>query len=239
MTPPLTSAAEAFTDYDAETRDPRDRLVDDLVSGALKFHQLPRELSGRDQAELRRRAVERMGGASLDHMGAFSFDADVVGTRHCENLIGVTQIPVGVIGPVRVRGQYVEDEELLVPLATTEGALVASTNRGCRALREAGGAVVRVDNVGITRAPVFRTSGVVQTTEFLEWLQDHEDEIRRRFEADSRFLKLIDIRPQAIGTTVWLRFRCDSGDAMGMNMATLACDKVIAEFIEPQTGVEC
>ena len=116
-----------------------------------------------------------------------------------------------------------------MPLATTEGALVASANRGCRALTEAGGAVVRVENVGMTRAPVFRTSGVVQTQEFLRWVEGHEEEIRRRTEEGSRFLRLLDVRPQAMGTTVFLRFRFDAGDAMGMNMATIACDRVIRE----------
>ena len=153
-------------------------------------------------------------------------------------MIGVAQMPIGVIGPLKVRGEYI-DEELFVPMATTEGALIASTNRGCRALREAGGAVVRVDNVGMTRAPVFRTSGIVQTRELVRWLEANEDELRRRAEAESRFLRLIDIRPQAMGTTVFLRFRFDSGDAMGMNMATIACDRVIQDFIEPETGVEC
>ncbi|MEM6796217.1 MAG: hydroxymethylglutaryl-CoA reductase (NADPH) [Acidobacteriota bacterium] len=242
---PIPSAARALALVDqieTTTDSPQDvyeSLVEELVSGKLKFHQLPAELSGREKAELRRRAVERQTGSNLDNMGQYSFDADRASTQNCENMIGAAQIPIGVIGPVRVRGQYVHDEELLVPLATTEGALIASTNRGCRALREAGGAVVRVENVGITRAPVFRTSGIVQTTEFLEWIQDHEAEIRTRIEGGSRFLKLFDIRSQAMGTTVFLRFRFDSGDAMGMNMATIACDRVIQEFIEPATGVEC
>lgn len=227
--------------------DEKEELIQALAEGRLRFHQLPTHLTGREQAELRRLAVERIGerqggtgdSVNLDHLGHFSFDADRVSQQNCENLIGAVQVPVGVIGPVRVRGQYVDDEELLVPLATTEGALIASTNRGCRALREAGGAVVRVENVGITRAPVFRTSGIVQTTEFLEWIADNEEEIRQRVEANSRFLRLLDIRSQAMGTTVFLRFRFDSGDAMGMNMATIACDRVINDFIEPQTGVEC
>ena len=233
----LQSAAVA--EIDNPTVDEKERLVEEMAEGRVRFHQLPPEMSGREQAELRRKAVERKTGTQLDNMGEYSLDADRAGTQNCENMIGVAQIPMGVIGPLRIRGQYVDDEELLVPLATSEGALIASTNRGCRALREAGGAVVRVENVGITRAPVFRTSGIVQTTEFLEWIQDHEGEIRNRLQEDSRFLRLIDIRTQAMGTTVFLRFRFDSGDAMGMNMATIACDRLIQDFIEPQTGVEC
>ncbi len=218
--------------------DPFEEHIEGLASGRLSFHQLPSQLSGREKADIRRRAVERRTGLSLHHLAQFNFDADRVGTQNCENLIGATQIPVGVIGPLRVKGQYV-DEQLLVPLATTEGALIASTNRGCRAITEAGGAVVRVENVGITRAPVFRTSGVVQTHDFLEFVSANFAEIKRRLEEGSKFLRLIDIRPQAMGTTVFLRFRFDTGDAMGMNMATIACDRVIEDFIEKETGVEC
>ncbi len=216
-----------------------EKLIADMAAGKLRFHQLPTHLSAREKAEIRRRSLEERLGLSLDHTGQYSLDAERASKQNCENMIGVAQVPVGIIGPLRLRGEFVDDEELFVPLATTEGALVASANRGCRALREAGGAVVRVDNVGMTRAPVFRTSGVVQTRELVSWLEENQAEIKRRTEADSRFLKLIDIRPQAMGTTVFLRFRFDCGDAMGMNMATIACDKVIQEFIEPETGVEC
>ena len=91
----------------------------------------------------------------------------------------------------------------------------------------------------MTRAPVFRTSGIVQTQSFLRWIQDHYDDVRRVTEASSRHLKLIEVRPFAFGTTVFLRFRFDSGDAMGMNMATIACDRVVTDLIEPATGVAC
>ena len=217
----------------------REGLIDALARGHLRFHQIPQHFTARDKAAIRREALERKTGVRIEHMGHYSLDDERASTQNCENMIGVAQVPVGVIGPLKIRGEQVEDEELFVPLATTEGALLASANRGCRALTEAGGAVVRVENVGMTRAPVFRTSGVVQTQEFLRWVADHEEEIRRRTEAESRFLRLLDVKPQALGTTVFLRFRFDTGDAMGMNMATIACDRVIRELIEPETGVEC
>ena len=220
--------------------DERQLLIDSIARGELRFHQLPAHLSAREKAAIRRKGLEKRSNVSLENMGHYSFDAEKASTQNCENMIGVAQMPIGVIGPLTINGEHVDvDEEIFVPMATTEGALIASTNRGCRALREAGGAVVRVDNVGMTRAPVFRTQGIVQTRELIEWLERNEDEVRRRCESESRFLKLIDIRPQAMGTTVFLRFRFDCGDAMGMNMATIACDRVIQNFIEPETGVEC
>jgi hydroxymethylglutaryl-CoA reductase len=111
---------------------------------------------------------------------------------------------MGVVGPMRVRRKY-DDEDVYVPLATTEAALVASTNRGCAALREAGGAVVRVEDVGMTRAPVFRTSGIVQTQQFLQWIKDHEEELRAVTESTSRHLKLLEIRSTPITPTSWRR----------------------------------
>jgi hydroxymethylglutaryl-CoA reductase (NADPH) len=198
------------------------------------------DLSSEDAAEVRRQALEEIKGVSLKATGSFTLDADRASRRHCENFIGAIQVPVGITGPLTIRGERVdEDEEIYVPLATTEGALVASVNRGCRAIREAGGAVVRVEDVGMTRAPAFRTSGVEQTRVFLQWVKDNEEEIRSVTEGTSRYLRLLDIRPQSFGSSVYLRFRFDSGEAMGMNMATIACDRVVRELIEPATGVPC
>jgi hydroxymethylglutaryl-CoA reductase (NADPH) len=220
------------------TEETTEDLVRSLVRRERRFHQLPDHLSAEEQAEIRRRALEEITGASLEHMGHHSFDVRQAGNRNCENLFGVTQVPVGVVGPMPLKGQYV-DEEVWIPLATTEAALVASTNRGCAAIRAAGGATVRVEDAGMTRAPVFRTQGIEQSQELLRWLEENEDRIRETAQGTSRHLRLVDVRPAHFGTTVLLRFRFTSGDAMGMNMATIAVDRVVHELIEPETGVEC
>lgn len=219
-------------------RTTREELVDSLARGERRFHELPKDLSAEEAAEIRREAVERMTDTPLTNIAHHSLDVRRASQRHCENFIGVAQIPMGVVGPLRVRGKYA-DGDFYVPMATTEAALVASTNRGCSALREAGGAVVRVEDVGMTRAPVFRTSGIVQTQQLLQWIEDHMDDLRRVTEETSRHLRLLEIRPYAFGTTVFLRFRFNSGDAMGMNMATIACDRAVSDLIEPATGVPC
>jgi hydroxymethylglutaryl-CoA reductase (NADPH) len=215
-----------------------DKLVDDVAEGNLSLHQLPSHLSADEAGEVRRRAVERLAEASLDHIGSYSLDSGRAATRHCENFIGVAQIPMGVVGPLPIRGEQVR-ESVYVPLATTEGALVASINRGCAAIRRAGGAVVHVEDVGMTRAPVFKTTGIEQTRSFLEWIRENEQQIREAAEQTSRYLRLLDIRPYVFGSTVFLRFRFDSGDAMGMNMATIACDRAVNQVIEPATGIRC
>ena len=216
----------------------RQELVQALVSGEIGFHELPQDLPTDVQAQIRREALEQITGASLEDVGHFSLDSDRAAFRNCENFIGVAQVPMGIVGPLRVRGEHV-DEEVYVPLATTEAALVASTNRGCSALLAAGGARVHVEDVGMTRAPVFRTAGLDATKKFLQWIEERLEEIRAIAEKTSRHLKLLDVRPKSFGTTVLLRFRFASGDAMGMNMATIACDRIVRDFIEPETGVDC
>jgi hydroxymethylglutaryl-CoA reductase (NADPH) len=225
------------TQMSADT-DRHRQLVEELVRGDRRFHSLPGDLTASEAAQIRRDALEEIGGGTMEHTGRFSLDAEQASYRNCENFIGAAQVPVGIIGPLRLRGEHV-DGDVFVPLATTEAALVASTNRGCAAIREAGGATVRVEDVGMTRAPVFRTSGIDQSRRFMDWIRDHEDEIRRITESTSRYLTLLEIRPKAFGTSVFLRFKFNSGDAMGMNMATIACDKVVTEYIEPETGISC
>ncbi len=229
-----------MTDPAASPANIIDDLVGEIVEGRRRLHDLPEELPAEKAALIRRRAIEQISGADLDIVGEYAIDAARAASRHCENFIGATQIPLGIAGPFKIRGTCVgEDEEIYVPMATTEGALIASVNRGARAIRLAGGAVVRVEDVGMTRAPAFRTSGIEETNDFLDWIETNHDEIRRVCEATSGHLTLHDIRPQVIGSSVYLRFRFATGDAMGMNMATIACDHAVRDLIEPATGVTC
>lgn len=222
----------------AGPRTAREETIEALVSGRLRFHELPDDLPGEEAAGIRREALARITGASLEAIGHHSFDASIASKRNCENLIGVAQIPMGVVGPLTVHGDHV-DGDVFVPMATTEGALLASINRGCTALRLAGGARVHGDDVGMTRAPVFRTRSQRETRAFLTWIRDHESEIRDVAEGTSRFLKLTEMKPYVFGTSIFLRFRFTTGDAMGMNMVTIACDRIVRGLIESATGVPC
>lgn len=216
----------------------RDRLVRELAAGEIGFHRLPDDLSAAEQAEVRREALERLTGASLENVGRFLVDPERAGKGNCENFIGATQIPLGIVGPLHIRGDETQGP-VYVPLATTEAALVASTNRGCSALAEVGGVRVRVEDVGMTRAPVFATSGIDESERFLAWVRENEDRIREAAEETSKYLELVEIRPHRVGSTVLLRFRFRTGDAMGMNMVTIAVAKVVREVIEPESGVRC
>jgi hydroxymethylglutaryl-CoA reductase (NADPH) len=211
--------------------------IESLARGEIGLHHLPQTLSHKEAAFIRREALQRISGSSLSSIGSYVSDMQ---TAKCENFIGAIQVPLGIVGPLQVNGQAITAQEpVFAPLATTEGALIASVSRGCSALRAAGGAVVRVEDVGITRAPVFRSTGIVQTQTFLAWIEKHYDAIKELCEQDSQHLRLQEIVPAVVGTTIYLRFRFLSGDAMGMNMASIACDRVIACLISPATGVPC
>jgi hydroxymethylglutaryl-CoA reductase (NADPH) len=216
----------------------REETIRDLVDGRKRFHELPNDYRATEAAAIRREALERICGVPLDAIGHHSFDTTMASQRNCENMIGVAQIPMGIVGPLTVHGEHI-DGDVWVPMATTEGALLASINRGCAAIRLSGGAAVHVDDVGMTRAPVFRAGSHRETRAFLAWVKDHDEEIRAVASSTSRFLKLTEVRPYTFGTSIFLRFRFTTGDAMGMNMATIACDRIVRELIEPQTGIPC
>lgn len=233
MTSPRASQA-------APRADPVQEWIDRLRNGEVGMRDLPDDLSHAMRAEIRRRLLAEAAGVELQHVAAFTFDPERAGSMHCENLIGGIQVPLGVVGPVSIHGRFVgADERLWVPLATTEGALVASVNRGCRATTEAGGAEVEVEDVGITRAPVFRVDDRAAARRLIEWVEANHGRVKEVAESTSRHLTLEGIRPQVIGTSVFLRFRFKADDAMGMNMATIACDEVVRGLIVPETGAEC
>lgn len=158
--------------------------------------------------------------------------------NHCENMIGTTSIPVGVVGPLHIRGQAA-DGTFVIPMATTEGCLVASTNRGAKAINQAGGAVVESDYVGITRAPVFLLESVDQGQTARTWIAKHRESIAKSVEETSRYLKLLDIECTQVGLHLFVKFFFDAKDAMGMNMAVFACDHVIKTLFEPELKLRC
>lgn len=154
-------------------------------------------------------------------------------TIHCENLIGSTILPLGVAGPLMI-----EDKQYYFPLATTEGALVASISRGCKAINLSGGAKVYVENVGTTRGPVFETLGIRESMVFKNWLNKNFNRLKFEARKTSSHLRLIKLETNIVGTYVYVRFYFDTEDAMGMNMVTIATDQ-ITKFIQEKIKVKC
>lgn len=170
-----------------------------------------------EAARMRREFVSQRTGADLSHTGSFSFDPAV--TRgNIENFIGVAQVPVGLAGPLRIEGEHVS-EDVYVPLATTEGTLVASYNRGMRILTEAGGVKTTIHERYMQRAPVFHFDDARGAREFAGWVETNLEQIRMAAEASSSIAKLSHVERYAVGPMLHLRFNYETGDAAGQNMA--------------------
>ncbi|TSC88090.1 MAG: hydroxymethylglutaryl-CoA reductase (NADPH) [Microgenomates group bacterium Gr01-1014_7] len=189
-------------------------------------------------AQQRRNFLEKQLNINLDNIGKFSFTEDQVSGRNIENLIGATQIPIGIAGPLTLYPKPYTLNPIYIPLATTEGALVASVSRGCSAITQSGGAHVEVENVGITRGPVFKTRGINHGFEIKKWIEKHFNLIAQTAQKTSSHLKLLKIDPAIVGRNIFLRFSFDTTDAMGMNMATIATQE-IAKLIEQKTKAQC
>ncbi|MCO8266679.1 hydroxymethylglutaryl-CoA reductase (NADPH) [Haloferax sp. AB510] len=197
-------------------------LADRVREGELRLHELEAHADADTAAEARRLLIESQSGASLDAVGNYGFPAEAAESA-IENMVGAIQVPMGVAGPVSVDGGSVAGEKYL-PLATTEGALLASVNRGCSVINSAGGATARVLKSGMTRAPVFRVADVAEAEALVSWTRDNFAALKEAAEETTNHGELLDVTPYVVGNSVYLRFRYDTKDAMGMNMATIATE---------------
>jgi len=189
----------------------------------------------RADVEERRKAVEEHSGCKLDCISSYTFEPELA-ERNIENMIGAVQVPLGYAGPIGVNGDHAKGE-FLVPMATTEGALLATVNRGCSALTAADGVNVIIIKDEMTRAPVFRVRDIRHSREVVAWIDSHFEEIKRTAESTTKHGKLLYAKPFAAGRSLYVRFGYDTGDAMGMNMATIATD-LASRLIEEGTGAK-
>lgn len=181
-------------------------------------------------AQARRDFVREQTGVQLKHTGSYSFDpAETQG--NCEHFTGVAQVPLGIAGPVLVNGEHAKGE-FYVPMATAEGTLVASYNRGMRLTRESGGITVTVADDAMQRAPVFAFDNAQTAKQFGAWVIDNMGPIREAAESTTSIGKLRNIEHYAAARFLYLRFNYSTGDAAGQNMcgkAThAACQWILA-----------
>ncbi|XP_061913427.1 3-hydroxy-3-methylglutaryl-coenzyme A reductase-like isoform X1 [Entelurus aequoreus] len=160
--------------------------------------------------------------------------AKVMGTC-CENVIGYMPVPVGVAGPL-----LLDDQQFYVPMATTEGCLVASTNRGCRALFLSGGCRSMVLADRMTRGPVVRLPSACRAAEVKAWLEcsDGFGDLKEAFDQTSRFARLDKLLVCLAGRNLYIRFESLTGDAMGMNMLSKGCEKALLRLQQHHPDVE-
>jgi hydroxymethylglutaryl-CoA reductase (NADPH) len=150
---------------------------------------------------------------------------------HIEHYIGMTQVPVGLIGPLRVRGVHVDDD-VYVPLATSEGALVASYDRGAGLISRAGGAVCLLTQEQVQRAPAFAFSCLADAAHFAVWTVDQIDTFREITARSTGHGRLIDVMTHVDGANVYLIFAFHPGDAAGQNMVTFCTAAICRDILE-------
>lgn len=181
--------------------------------------KIPRNIGNdysREAAAERRRFIERHTGAKLDHTAQFSFDPEIL-PGNIENFSGVVQVPMGFAGPLRVNGEYAQGD-FFVPMATSEGTLVASYNRGMALTAAAGGVTTTVVDDAMQRSPVFIFENAREARNFATWVTENIAGIRAAAELTTRNGKLRNIEQYHASRMLYLRFNYTTGDAAGQNM---------------------
>ncbi len=169
-----------------------------------------------EQAAIRRQFATARTGASLAGIGSYTIDP--AATRgNVENFIGTVQMPLGLAGPLRIDGEHARGD-YYVPLATTEGTLVASYSRGMRVVSECGGVKTTVMKHSMQRAPVFLFGDALEARDFGRWLEAEFDAIRAAAERTTRSGKLFEIEQYPVANMMYARFCYTTGDAAGQNM---------------------
>ena len=200
---------------------------------------IPRDSVNDESAHIvqqRQAFAARFSQTPLTHLPHFSFDPAVM-RGHCEQFVGVAQVPIGLAGPLRVNGEHARGE-FLIPLATTEGTLVASYNRGIKLINRCGGVTCTVVDDGMQRAPVFVMPDARAARTLAQWVANHEPELQHEAESTSRYAKLRYITPYQAGRMLFLRFGYTTGDAAGQNMVTKATLAACNFLLQHTPGVE-
>ena len=207
--------------------------VKDAIAERVKRTTVPHDKDNDYTPEIvkaRQKFVEEYTGVKLQHIDKFSFDPSAT-QGNIENFTGVAQVPIGFAGPVKINGEHAQGE-FLIPLATAEGTLVASYNRGMKVLNLSGGVTCTVVGDCMQRAPVFVFDNARDGRDFVTWVDENEDKIREEAEATSSIAKLLYIDRYLSNKLVFLRFNFSTGDAAGQNMvgrATFAACSWILE----------
>lgn len=205
-------------------------IIQKLKDGEMKLYQVEKYTSSIEEAiDIRRKFIEEISNTNLDTIGKYALDMDSASKKNIENPIGTIQVPIGVAGPLKINGEYAKNnEEFYVPLATSEGALVASVNRGCSTITEAGGVNTRIIDDKMTRAPAIKASSAAEAVKIKKWFEEKFQKLKEIAETTTSHGKLIKIDPILIvGNYVYPRFVYYTGDSMGMNMVTIATEKVL------------
>ena len=187
-----------------------------------------------DMAAKRREFVKETTGSDLKHVGSYSFDPAVL-PGNIESFVGVAQVPIGLAGPIKINGEHAQGD-FYIPLATSEGTLVASYSRGMKLLNEAGGVTCTVIEEKMQRAPLFVFKNARYARDFGKWLVANFEKVKAKAEETTRSGKLIEIAQYGVGKMRFLRFNYTTGDAAGQNMVSRAthraCNWILEQNLE-------
>lgn len=204
-----------------------------VVNGKMPLYALEKQLKDTTRAVyIRRQSLSILADAPVLATGRLPYkyyDYDRVFGACCENVIGYMPIPVGVIGPM-----IIDNKSFHIPMATTEGCLVASAMRGCKAINAGGGVTTVLTKDGMTRGPCVRFPSLVRSGACKIWLDSEEgqNKIKKAFNSTSRFARLQHIQTTLAGDLLFIRFRTTTGDAMGMNMISKGVEFSLRQMIE-------
>lgn len=224
--------SEPFGDLHFDAEDSiHDRTPDRVV--------IPRSVQDNYSDEIinsRRDFVTRFSGKPLHYTANYTFDPHIT-KGNIENFTGVAQVPLGFAGPLTVHGEHAQGD-FLIPLATTEGTLVASYNRGIKLLNLSGGVKSTVVSDRMQRAPVFVFSDARQGRDFVYWIQDNYAKIKEEAEATDPYARLCEIDPYLASKFVYLRFNYTTGDAAGQNTVGRATFAACGWIVDRYPGIE-
>jgi hydroxymethylglutaryl-CoA reductase (NADPH) len=202
------------------------------TSGRVRIPRDPLDDYTPSMATRRRRLLADRSGSDLAHLGRYSIDPQTV-RGNVENFIGAAEVPIGVAGPLAVNGEHARGD-FLIPMATTEGTLVASYNRGMRLLTECGGVTTTVVEEYMQRSPAFRFDNAREARDFGRWVTDNYAGIKAAAEATTHIGRLIYIGQYQVGPLRYLRFNYTTGDAAGQNMTgkatRAACEWIMGRY---------
>jgi hydroxymethylglutaryl-CoA reductase (NADPH) len=195
----------------------------------LKLYNLEEEMNNLEEAvKIRRKHIEnKTKKGVLKNVPYKDYPYEDIYKRCCENVIGFIQIPLGIAGPI-----VMNNKEYYLPMATTEGTLVASTSRGAKAITKSGGCYATIIKDSITRSPVIKCGSVKEAMSIKNYCEENLKTIQTIFNSTSNYAKLQNIKSTLVGKYIYLRFECTSGDAMGMNMIGKGTELSIKHILE-------
>ncbi|NKE72447.1 PilZ domain-containing protein [Candidatus Manganitrophus noduliformans] len=187
-----------------------------------------------DTAAARRKWLELKTGVKLENVSVFS-DCPENMKGNIENFIGVSQIPIGIAGPLKINGKFAKGN-FYVPMATTEGALVYTYTQGMQILSLAGGVNTAVLKDELHISSIFTFKNISEALNFKKWLLANFERIKTHADGTTRHGKLIRIEPIIFDRNVTVKFYYSTADASGVNMVTFATDaacKFISSIVKP------